>query len=359
VSDGTPTARRARLEPLLAAARSLLDAASERGALARTRLVASTGLSPQGVDFALRRCLEANPSEDELLALLAATPEVPRANVLLSANVFVAAHRAIAIALAASERVFVRPSRREPALAELLWEATPGSFQLRSELELEPGDHLWAYGSDQTLAEIARSTPQAVTLHAHGSGFGLAVLGNARVSATDLERSLLGLAEDVTLFDQRGCLSPRVLLVAGDPGRALELARELATILAHLELCIPRGRLSSEEAAELTLYRDSASYAGELFSAGLGFVSVSPSEQFILPPVGRNLHILATENPLALIANLAPFVTSCAVEGDPALRAALQHALPCARSSRFGTMQRPPFDGPVDRREWSPRVLPT
>ena len=344
--------RRARLEPLLAAAGSLLDAESERGARARTRLVASTGLSPEGVDFALRRCLEANPSEAELLALLDATPEVPRANVLLSANVFVAAHRAIAIALAASESVFVRPSRREPALAELLWEAAPGSFQLRGELELEPGDHLWAYGSDQTLAEIARSTPPAVTLHAHGSGFGVAVLGSAELPSAELELSLLGLAEDIALFDQRGCLSPRVLLVAGDPGRALELARELAAVLEQLELRIPRGRLSPQEAAELTLYRDSANYAGELLNAGLGFVSVSPSEQVMLPPVGRNLHVLATENPLALVESLAPFVTSCAVEGDPALRAAIQHALPCARASRFGDMQRPPFDGPVDRRKW-------
>jgi hypothetical protein len=359
VSDRRLAARRARLEPLLSAAQSLRDAESERGALARTRLVASTGLSPQGVDFALQRCLEANPSEAELLALLAATPEVPRANVLLSANVFVAAHRAIAIALAASERVFVRPSRREPALAELLWEAAPASFQLRSELELEPGDHLWAYGSDETLAHIARSTPPAVTLHAHGTGFGLAVLGNARASATELEFGLLGLAEDIALFDQRGCLSPRVLLVAGDLGRALEIARELATILEQLELRIPRGRLSAEEAAELSLYRDSANYAGELFSAGLGFVSVSPSEQLMLPPVGRNLHVIATENPLALIANLAPLITSCAVEGDPALRAALEHALPSARSSRFGYMQRPPFDGPVDRRKWPSTPLPT
>lgn len=352
MNDRSLKVRRARLAPLLAAAQSLLDPESERGARARTRLVASTGLSAEGVDFALQRCLEAHPSETELLALLGATPEVPRANVLLSANVFVAAHRAIAIALAASERVFVRPSRREPVLAELLWEAAPGSFQLRGELEFEPGDHLWAYGSDQTLTRIAHSLPPTVTLHAHGSGFGLAVLGDARVSSAELESNLLGLAEDIALFDQRGCLSPRVLLVTGKPGRALELARELAAMLDQLEVRIPRGRLSPDEAAELTRYRDSASYVGELFSAGLGFISVSPSGQFLMPPIGRNLHVLATDNPLPIVAELAPFVTSCAVEGDPALRAALEHALPCARSSRFGYMQRPPFDGPVDRRKW-------
>jgi hypothetical protein len=163
---------------------------------------------------------------------------------------------------------------------------------------------------------------------------------------------LEGLAEDVALFDQRGCLSPRVLLVAGPPELALDIARELSRSLAQLEIRIPRGRLAPDEAAELTRYRDTARYTGELLDAGLGFVSTSA--HFLLPPIGRNVHVLSTNDPVAMLAGVATFVTSYAVAAaDPSLRAALARALPFARACRFGQMQRPPFDGPVDRRPCS------
>src|SRR5437773_9054085 len=101
-------ARRARLQPLFESARSLSDATTERGRKARERLIASSCLSAEGVDFALQRCLEIAPDEREIAALIRSTPTAHVAHVLLSANVFVAAHRAIAIALAASPEVRVR-----------------------------------------------------------------------------------------------------------------------------------------------------------------------------------------------------------------------------------------------------------
>jgi hypothetical protein len=348
VSDQTVSARIARLEPLLESARALADPASERGRQARKRLVAATGLSPQGVDFALECCLEREPSGAELEALVRATAQAPKAHVLLSANVFVAAHRAIALGLAASAEVRVRVSRREPEMAELLWEGAQRSFQLVPELTPEPGDQLWAYGSDDTLLRLARALPPGVALHAHGSGFGLGVLAE-RPSSTELERLLLKLAEDTALFDQRGCLSPRLLLVAGGEELARDVAAQLAAQLEAVETRLPRGRLAAQELAEITAYRDAASYAGELFEAGHGLVS--SSARFLLPPVGRNLHVLATNDLLQSLAKCADLVTSCAFHGDAALRASIARVLPGARVCDFGQMQRPPFDGPVDRRK--------
>jgi hypothetical protein len=344
----TLAARRARLQPLLEAARSIRDATSERGRRARERLVESSGLSPAGVDFALQRCLETEPSEAELAALLRSTEEAPAAHVLLSANVFVAAHRAIAIALAASPVVRVRSSRREPEMAELLSEGAPGAFQLQTELQPQAGDHVWAYGNDETLQSVARTLAPGAVLHAHGAGFGIGVV-TGRPSPAALEQLLPALAEDIALFDQRGCLSPRVLLVTGGPEFAGELARKLAAELDAIEARIPRGRLAADEAAAITAYRDSASYAGHAFAAGLGFVS--SGTQFLLPPPGRNLHVLATNEALESLAQRSSFVTSCAFEGDRTLRAALEAALPGARFCQFGYLQRPPFDGPVDRRK--------
>jgi hypothetical protein len=354
VSDLEFETRRARLEPLFASARSLSDATTERGQSARERLAASSGLSAQGVDFALARCLEIAPDESEIAALIRATPSAQVAHVLLSANVFVAAHRAIAIALAASDQVRVRASRREPEMAELLLAGAPGSFQLVAELSPRSGDRLWAYGSDETMDEVAVTLPPGVALHAHGSGFGVAVLEGPH-SESELSTLLSALAEDIALFDQRGCLSPRVVLLQAEPavadGLARELGLELARALEKLEQRVPRGRLTVQELSEIAKYRDSAHFTGEVFEAGPGFVTLGHEGRWLLPPSGRNIHVVATPNALATLTPYRPFLTSCAFAGEPAGRAALHRALPGARVCRFGEMQRPPFDGPVDRRD--------
>jgi hypothetical protein len=344
------SARRARLEPLLNSARSLADASTEHGQAARARLAASSGLSAEGVDFAIARCLEIAPDEREIEALIRCTPTAQVAHVLLSANVFVAAHRAIAIGLAASDTVCVRRSRREPEMAELLLAGAPGSFRIVTELSPRSGDRLWAYGSDETLEEVAVTLPPGVAFHGHGSGFGVAVIDGS-VSASALAELLARLAEDVALFDQRGCLSPRVLLVSGGADAARDLARALSIELERIQVRIPRGRLEAHEAAAITSYRDTASFSGEVFSAGPGFVSAGKDSKWLLPPTGRNLHVLPVGDPLTSLSALRPMITSCAFAGHPALEASLRRALPGARLCQFGNMQRPPFDGPVDRRE--------
>ena len=349
MSDSEFEARRARLEPLFESARSLADPSTERGRHARARLSASSGLSPQGVDFAIARCLEIAASDLEIAALIRSTPTSEVAHVLLSANVFVAAHRAIAIALASSAQVRVRPSRREPEMAELLLAGAPGAFQIVPELSPRAGDRLWAYGSDETMDEVAVTLPPGVALHAHGSGFGVAVIDGPHSDAA-LTPLLTALAEDIALFDQRGCLSPRLLLVNGEPGFATELARELALELGKLEQRIPRGQLTAPELSEIAKYRDTAHFTGEVFEGGLGFVTVGQAGAWLLPPTGRNIHVLSSANAVASLLPYRPLLTSCAFEGNAELRQALRRALPGARVCRFGEMQRPPFDGPVDLR---------
>ncbi len=96
--------------------------AGDRGRLVE-ELVASTGLTRQGVELAFARHLELEPTDAEIDALAASAGAAKHVVVILSANVFVAALRAIAIARAASPSVVVRPSRREPHFARALVEA--------------------------------------------------------------------------------------------------------------------------------------------------------------------------------------------------------------------------------------------
>src|SRR5262245_25865659 len=250
---------------LLQAARRIADAGDVLGQRARRELCASSGLSPAGVAHALEQCLETHPSSAELSKLCASVRPAPRAHVLLSANVFVAAHRAIALGLAASEQVFVRPSRREPTFVELLQEGAPGLFSIVRELTPQAGEHLFAYGSDETLAELRQKSARGVVLHTHGSGFGMAIFD--REGGAD-EGACRQLALDVAAFDQRGCLSPRLLFVRGSAAEIRKTAAELARALATIETEIPRGELSSEERADIVRFRDVAGYSAEILPAG-------------------------------------------------------------------------------------------
>lgn len=343
-------ARLERVRHALKAAACLVDPVHPLGIRARALLPGATGLSPENVELCLRECLEVASSDVELRALCQSTPVVPAAHVLLSANVFVAAHRAIAIGLAASERVSVRPSRREPQMTELLREAG-APFRIVEELRPSPGDHVWAYGSDETLRRVRSAVPSGVTLHAHGSGFGVAVVSAS--SAAELEAAALALARDVVPFDQRGCLSPRVALVSGNFETARRLAEALVAQLARFDEQIPRGELSADERAAERRYRDLAAYSGELF-AGIGHaVSVgeeTPGEPLLVPPVGRNVHVVSTADVSARLDAMRDAVTAVGVFGADSLRDRLLALMPQARVSALGRMQRPPLDGPVNRR---------
>lgn len=332
------SARQARVECLLGAAREL----RHDPALA-ARLAETTGLSAGNIALGLARCLEAHPAPEHLAALLACTPEAKAAHVLLSGNVFVAALRAIAIAVASSPRVTVRASRRDPALAEALHAAVPELFELTSHLEPAPGDHFWSYGSDETLGAVRASLPPGVWFHAHGAGLGAVVVDAGSFTEADAR----AVALDTALFDQRGCLSPRVVCVLGTSQQARDVASELAAALAERELDLPCGPRSPSLLAELRRNRDAAAYAFELLSAGSGWVSVS--ETLVVPPANRNLHVVASLDARAVLAPLAAHLT-CIGCNDAARYGELRAAFPGARLAALGEMQRPPLDGPVDLR---------
>ena len=339
--------RRARVERLLEAARRLADGASDAGQALRAHLLETTDLSAPGIELGISRCLETRPSPGEIAALLASTPEAPGSHVLLSANVFVAALRAIAIGVAASEQVFVRASRRDPALAHALHAIVPELFQLVTELEPRPGDHFWSYGSDETLDSLRPSLPAGVWFHRHGYGVGAVVL---QADGLDVEAATRAIALDTAVFDQRGCLSPRAVCVLGSAEQTTEIARALARELIALERAVPKGPRGADELAEARRLTDMARYAFELFEAGSGWVCVGNDDQVVFPPAERCLHVLRVSAPVQVLAPWASHLTCIGASVSPPLTAALRRALPGARLVAPGEMQRPPLDGPVDLR---------
>lgn len=315
------------------------------------RLVESTGLSPEGVRFGIERCLEREVRPDELARLLAAVRPAAAVAVVLSANVFTASLRALCLACAASPRVYVRPSRREPHFAAALVErlGAPDVTLVESLSDAAGASVVHAYGRDESLRAILRE--RGLPLWAHGAGLGVAVVSRE----APLEPAALALAEDLVAFDQRGCLSPRIALSIGEPARARDLAAALAAALASWETHVPAGALSAAERAERLRARDTALLVGEVHECPAGALVAVPEldggAPLLLFPPGRNLSVVAVRDPSEAHARVASLGRAVVTLGASDLGMARAVAPPWARVAELGRMQRPPLDGPVDGRD--------
>lgn len=319
------------------------------------RLASSTGLSVQGVELALAEHLELKATDDDLAMLVKRAGDASRVAVVLSANVFVGALRAIALARAASIDVVVRPSRREPVFARELVGAIrragdtairiDESFDVASMMDGE----IHVYGRDETIQAIRSAA--VVRVRGHGSGMGIAWISPGAEIATAAHR----LASDVTVFDQRGCLSPRIVLVGGGETRVRTFARALHEELEHQSQRVPRGQLPAEERAESERYIATMVYSGDAFVGSQHVVGVaSAGTPLVLPPTFRHVHVVpckSREDGGKLLLPLARGIV-CVGSDDAVDSRALAPAW--ARIASLGAMQRPPLDGPVDLREqWS------
>jgi hypothetical protein len=98
-------------------------------------------------------------------------------------------------------------------------------------------------------------------------------------------------------------------------------------------------------------YRETMGFAGTALVGEMHVVGVAPrGAPVIVPPAGRHVHVAAVggiEEARVAIGELAGVIV-CVGADEPARVAGLvpEHA----RLTPLGEMQRPPFDGPVDRR---------
>lgn len=317
-------------------------------------IVESTGLSTEGVELALARHLELEATDADLAKLVDRAGDVSRVAVVLSANVFVAALRAVALARAASEDVVVRPSRRDPAFARALVEAAValGDKGLRLDDELDVGTldrgELHVYGRDETIADVRAKASPRVRVRGHGAGMGVVLVS----AGADLAKAAQGIADDVVVFDQRGCLSPRLAFVLGDEARASALADAVHSELDRLEATVPRGAVPTDERAAAGRYVATMTYACRALVGAQHAIGVAPpGAPVVLPPPYRNLHVAACASIADATRLLEPLAKAVVSVGSDDLEAARALAPSWARIAALGMMQRPPLDGPVDLRD--------
>lgn len=342
------TERIADVRRLQKAARAVIE---DRASLVPA-IVESTGLSTEGVELGLARHVEVEATDEDLAKLVERAGDASKIAVVLSANVFVGALRAIAFARAASNEVVVRPSRRDPAFARALVEAARalGDERLRIDDALDVATvddgEIHVYGRDETIADVRAKA--RVRVRGHGSGMGVAWVS----AGADIVEAARGLADDVVVFDQRGCLSPRIALVLGDEARASELADALHGELDRLDVSIPRGAVPAEERAAAGRYVATMTYACRALVGNQHAIGVAPpGAPLVLPPPYRTVHVAACASIEEAAKLLAPLAKGVVTVGSDARGAAKMLAPPWARIAPLGMMQRPPLDGPVDLRD--------
>ncbi|HEV3190209.1 MAG TPA: acyl-CoA reductase, partial [Polyangiaceae bacterium] len=312
-------------------------------------IAAATGLTPEGVEFGFGY-LERSASDGDLRTLVDGAGDAARVHVVLSANVFVAPLRALALARAAAPVVTVRPSPRDPILTrELVERAADSSIAIVDERDVAAieADHVHVYGRDVTIDAVRRRVRPPCIVRAHGTGMGIAFI----TRGADPETAAKALAPDVVAFDQRGCLSPRIVVVEGDDVYAECVASALHGELDAWAKQVPRGTLFPDERAAARRWFDTLSFAGRVWSGAQDVVALAPTgAPLMLPPPGRHVHVAAFASLQEAAAWLAPAARFVVAVGTDDPTRVVQFVPPQARLSPLGRMQCPPLDGPVDRR---------
>jgi hypothetical protein len=239
-------------------------------------------------------------------------------------------------------------------LAACYWRGGDRSCE---DVALAAADVVVASGDDETIGDLRARARGRLVGHGHRVSFAVVA---REVLAGDRSRQAAAqrLAEDVAIWDQRGCLSPQVCIVEGDADAARDFGAAVAGALAELAERWPPSRLTSAERLAVRRFRDEAewrAFGGEraalfaLGADGAGAVVVEPTPVFRPTPLCRSLRILAIAELAALGELLAPvraWLECAGLAAPPQRRAALARRLEESgvhRVCEVGEMQRPPL----------------
>lgn len=367
-------------ESVVAALAAVVDAwlAADSPWLARAELLLpeATGFSPAMVRHALPTMLAPlrAPALAELLAEEVGTRRGPALILhVLPGNLPGLAAIPTALSLAIGSAVLLKAGRGDrvfPALfaasiaardselgacvAACYW---PGGERACEEVATAAADLAVVSGDDATVADLTARAGGRVIGHGHRISF--AVVTREILADDEAARSAAqGLAADVALWDQRGCLSPQLCFVEGDRDAACCFAALVAEALRPLARRLPPARLTSAERLAVRRLREEAEWSGlaggrpALFALdgdADGTVVVEAEPVFRPTPLCRSLRVVPVADPGAIAALLAPVRPrlECAGLAAPRQRwLGLQEALAARgvhRVCALGEMQQPPL----------------
>jgi acyl-CoA reductase-like NAD-dependent aldehyde dehydrogenase len=221
-------------------------------------------------------------------------------------------------------------------LAAIAWKG--GDIALEAPL-IEVADRILAYGEAASVADLTERAGDKV--FAYGPKTSLAVIAS-EVEPRDVAA---GLARDIALFDQRGCLSIQAVFTDGEPAL---LAERLAGELEELAKRWPQGSIDPVAASAVQQIRGDAALRGltaTRLPLASGTVVVEPEPRFVPSPGLRTvrIHPLATVAALPeILADWSGSLQGAALAGEAAWR--LQTELESLGLTRFaapGDLQAP------------------
>ncbi len=271
-------------------ARSWLDSTSPDRREAERLLPSITGFAAGMVGEALDRLFHA-VDQPAIETLLSAEADALRRGgppliVLFAAGtVFPPAIVGGTAALLLGSAVLIKPASAEPLLASL-WARSIARFDAeiarrvavlpwpRSRLDLTApalaaAGAILVHGDDGSIASIRDAAPPGAHLIAHGHRVSAAILGSPALAA-DPASLARGLAGDVALYDQEGCLSPHTVFIEEtDELDTRAFADLLAAELARLQRTWPRARLAPAAASSLRQFLLTAELEGRTILGGI------------------------------------------------------------------------------------------
>jgi len=238
--------------------------------------------------------------------------------------------------------VLLKAPTEAPAFCEALGEcfrAEGLSVEVRVGHDLPDVDAVVAMGSDRAIAAVASRYP-TVPSSLHGHRFSVALVGSAADASA--------LAQDVVLYDGRGCFTPCGVFVLGGPEAAEAVGVRLAGALALAEERWPRGDFAPEYGP---IWRERLALGratGRVFGGEEWAVTVGPLSTFEPSALPRWVSVHAVPDVGALLETLAPWSAhraACGTDQSPSTVRTLEVG-GFERVCAIGELQRPPFGRP-------------
>ena len=163
--------------------------------------------------------------------------------------------------------------RLSEAVAVAYW---PGGASPLEDLALKEAGAVCAYGGNEAVTSLRARTPVTARFIAYHHRVSVGLVGREGLTAERGPQVAQAVARAVSMFDQRGCVSPHAIFA--EEGGAIgpgEWAALLASAMAELEDELPAGTLTATEASAVHQVRGSA----ELREASGGGVRVFRSDE--------------------------------------------------------------------------------
>lgn len=305
-------------------------------------------LSPEGARAGWSAAWEA--LDDASLAEAIAGEGAPyaTATVVAAGAVPTAVIEWVAVLLARGTAVLVKHPAGEPGITGFLVDAAR-----RHGLPLAATDDrraidaelVVAMGSDETIAAIGASLPASSRFLGHGHRFSIAwVTGDWP-----------GLAEDLALYDGRGCLSP---VIAFTPVGVDQAVPALASAMRTAQARWPVGTIDPVEGAAIRAREALARVVGRVERGDGWSICVLPADRVVPQALPRSVALVCGVDPSAAAAIVAPWGRWLSLLGtdDDAIAEAFVRA-GVTRVAALGRMQRPPLIRTHDGEEWLRQVV--